>query len=47
MLKAVVASERRRGADYVRMVIAASVIAADPAEALTPAWGALPRGGRR
>jgi len=32
-------TQTRRGADYVRVTIAAAVIAADVAEALTVAWG--------
>jgi hypothetical protein len=41
VLEAGIASERRRGADHVQVVIAATVIAADPAEALAVAWEAF------
>lgn len=41
VLEAGIASERRRGADHVQVVIAVAVIAADPAEALTAAWRAF------
>jgi hypothetical protein len=39
VIEAEIASEQRRGADYVRVVVTAAVIAADPAEALKAAWG--------
>jgi hypothetical protein len=38
VIEAEIASERRRGADHVQAVIAATITAADPAEALAVAW---------
>ena len=41
VLEAGITSERRRGADYVRVVMTVTVTAADPAEALAVAWEAF------
>jgi hypothetical protein len=41
MAAAGIASELRRGADYVRVTVALEVAAADMAEALTIAWDAF------